>query len=179
MTTMDQHPRKILIAIDDSEITEHAIHHVAQKIDDHAQVQIMLLHVAGPIPPKLLEFGGAENSDAEERREAQLEAAQTQWLQQAEQAAQPIFKKAEAILATRHLPAPAIEARTAPLLPGQDLATVIRDAAQSHGCDTVVVGRSSFSWWQSLSQQHVADSLGRDHRDFTLWVVEDESKKHA
>lgn len=179
MSTMYQGPQKILIAIDDSEASEHAIHHVAQKIDHHAHVQILLLHVAGPIPPKLLEFGGSEDPAEEEKREAQLKTAQTRWLQQAERAAQPIFQKAESILAAAHIPAQAIETRTASLLPGQDLATVIREAAQTHACDTVAVGRSSFSWWQALSQQHVSDTLGQDPHDFTLWVAKDENQRHA
>ena len=160
---------------DDSHTTEHAIHHVAQKIDQNAHTQIILLHVAGPIPPKLLEFGGSEDPAEEEQREAQLETAQALWLEQVEHAAQPIFKRAESILAAAHIPAQAIETRTEPLLPGQDLATVIRDAAQDHACDTVVVGRSSFSWWQALSQKHIADTLSRDHSGFALWVVEDDN----
>ena len=165
---------KILIAIDDSKTTEHALHHVMRRIDRNPRVQILLLHVAGPIPPKLLEFGGSEDPEEEAERSAQLKAAQAQWQQQAEQAAQPLFAKARGILRPVHLPDEAIETQTYPLLPGQDLGTVILDAAQATACDTVVVGRSSFTWWQALSQQHVADTLEQADHELTLWIVDDE-----
>ena len=174
MNTMDSHANKILIAIDDSKTTEHAMHQVTQRIGPNPRVQILLLHVAGPIPPKLLEFGGSEDPEEEAQREAQLRAAQAQWWQQVEQAAQPIFAKARAILRPARLPDEAIETRTYPLLPGQDLGTVILAAAQSTACDTVVLGRSSFTWWQALSQQHVADTLEQANHEFTLWIVDDE-----
>ena len=62
----------ILIAIDHSEATYRAVTYVAQIIGGREEFRILLLHVPEPMPPKLLEFGGAENPVEEQRAEMSL-----------------------------------------------------------------------------------------------------------
>jgi len=169
---MDTH--HILIAIDDSKSSERALAQVAHKIDDPSAWHIILLHVLRPIPPKLLEHGGAEDPREEERVEASLDAAQDAWWHREKQAAQPFLAHAVATLKEANIPEQAIETQIYAPVPGEDIATAIIDVARDHACGTVVVGRSSYSWLRELMQSHVADKLAEQAPAFNLWVVEEE-----
>jgi len=169
---MDTH--HILIAIDDSKSSERALAQVAHKIDDPSAWHIILLHVLRPIPPKLLEHGGAEDPREEERVEASLDAAQDEWWHRERQAAQPFLAHAVATLKEANIPEQAIETQIYAPVPGEDIATAIIDVARDHACGTVVVGRSSYSWLRELMQSHVADKLAEQAPAFNLWVVEEE-----
>jgi nucleotide-binding universal stress UspA family protein len=165
----------VLIAIDDSESSKRAITQVAHKLHDPSACHIILLHVLRPIPPKLLEHGGAEDPQEEQRVEVSLDAAQTAWQQQQMQASQPIFANAMAILKKANIPEQAIEIQTYAPVPGQDISTAIVDVAHDNACGTIVVGRSSYSWLRERMQSHVADKLGQQDRAQHLWVVEDDA----
>lgn len=168
---MDTH--KILIAIDDSKSTEQAVTQVAHKIHDPSVWHIILLHVLRPVPPELLEHGGDEDPQAERHIEAEQDAAQAAWRQQAIQASQPIFDKALAILKQANLPEQAIETRIYAPVPEQDIATAIAEVARDNACGTVVVGRSSYAWLREVMHIHVADKLQQQDRPFQIWVVEE------
>jgi nucleotide-binding universal stress UspA family protein len=170
---MDTH--NVLIAIDDSESSKQAITQVAHKIPDPSACHLILLHVVRPVPPKLLEHGGAEDPQEEERVEASLDAAQAAWRHQETQASHPVFSNAVAILKRANIPEQAIETQIYTPVPGQDIATAIVDVARDNACGTVVVGRSSYSWLRELIGSHVADKLGQQERAFKLWVVEDDT----
>ena len=101
--------QKFLVAIDDSTASERAVAHIARRMQNQSACHILLLHVPRPIPPKLLEHGGSEDPQEEQRMEAELDAAQAAWRQQITQAAQPIFARARAILQEANIPEQAIE----------------------------------------------------------------------
>jgi nucleotide-binding universal stress UspA family protein len=167
--------QKLLVTIDDSAASERAVVQVARRMQDQSAYHILLLHMARPVPPKLLEHGGSEDPQEEQRIEAELDAAQVAWRQQTTQAAQPVFVKARAILQEANIPEQAIETQIYIPVPGQDITTAIVDVAHDMGCGTVVVGRSSFSWMHELLQPHVADKLSQAEHAFKLWVVEDDA----
>jgi nucleotide-binding universal stress UspA family protein len=163
--------RNILVAVDDSEASDRAVNYVAQMLDGMKELRIVLFHVPASMPPRLLEFGGAENPAQEQRAEAELSAAQARLTAAVESAAQPIFVRAKTRLRDAHM---AEEAITTALFmpPGErSLDTSILEAARLHGCSTVVVGRTAFSWLGELFQGHVADKLMEQASDFTLWIV--------
>ena len=56
----------IPLAVDDSEATARAVTYVASIIGGQPGFRLCLLHISAPLPPKLLEFGGAENPAEEE-----------------------------------------------------------------------------------------------------------------
>jgi hypothetical protein len=89
---------KILVAVDDSEASSRAVAYVAALIGGKKGFSVRLFHVLAPLSPELLEFVGSENTDVEERMEAEERAAQTRWIEAAEKAAQPVFTQAESIL---------------------------------------------------------------------------------
>ena len=163
--------KRLLIALDDSESSERAVTYVAHILEGQKAVQILLLHVPAPMPPRLLEFGGAEDPAQEHRGEAQLKAAQDRWVEEVRQAVQPVFSKAQSILHAAEIPAAAVKTHLAIRVNNESLESSIVEEAHAHQCETVVVGRESFSWVEELVQEHLAEKLIERAHDLTLWVV--------
>jgi len=165
----------MLVAIDDSASSKRAIQQAARKIHDPSAWRIILLHVIRPVPPKILEHGGDEDPQKEQRLEAERDAAQAAWRQQAEQDAQPVFASALTILKAANVPDEMIETQIYAPVPGEDIATAIVNVARDNACGTIVVGRSSYSWLREVIHTHVAEKLLQHQPPFQLWVVEDEA----
>jgi nucleotide-binding universal stress UspA family protein len=157
--------RCLLLAIDNSEGTDRAVNYVATIIDGQPGFRICLFHVSVSLPPSLLEFGGAENPEEEERREAALRGARTQWIARANAYAEGIFARAQSILRAAGVPAQAVETQLATPLNSEGGVTTILEAARANQCGTVVVGRQSFSWLQELFQHHIGEELIRRGQD--------------
>ncbi len=58
---------KLLLVVDESRSSKRAVTYVARTIGRRRGFQLCLAHLLLPIPPALLEFGGAENPDEERR----------------------------------------------------------------------------------------------------------------
>jgi nucleotide-binding universal stress UspA family protein len=158
----------LLIAVDDSEATARAVTYIASIVGRRRDVRLHLLHVA-PIPPEFLEFGGSEDIQVEENREAELAKSRLGYL---EDLAQAVFARARAILDHAGVPAGAVETHFLTTVDGEDLIQNLLEAARTNACDTIVVGRQSHSWLRELVRHHVADELVRQGEGFTVWVVE-------
>jgi nucleotide-binding universal stress UspA family protein len=171
--------KKILIAVDDTEATEQALAYVGQMIAGRQDVQVLLVHMPAPIPPKLLEFGGTEDPEQERRLEARLTATQAAWVEKISRAAEPVLARGRALLHRFDVPDDAVATQIITPLPEQDLTTSLLDIARSQACGTVVVGRTAFSWLQELLQQHVADKLLQEGQGLTIWVVQSETTSQA
>jgi nucleotide-binding universal stress UspA family protein len=162
----------ILVAVDDSEASDRAVDYVAQMVDGRKGFQILLFHAPAPMPPQLLEFGGAENPERERRAQAELHTAQGELLEEMARAAQPIFARAQTRFRQAHIPEESVKTELFMPPAEQSLDTSILQAARAHGCQTVVVGREAFSWLRELLQAHVADKLMQQADDLTLWIVQ-------
>jgi nucleotide-binding universal stress UspA family protein len=158
----------LLIAVDDSEATARAVTYVASIVGRRRDVRLHLLQVA-PIPPEFLEFGGSEDPQVEEHREAGLARSRLGYV---EDLAQAVFAQAQASLDQAGVPAGAVETHVLTTIDGEDLIQNLLEAARTNACDTIVVGRQSHSWLRELVQHHLADELVRKGEGFTLWVVE-------
>jgi nucleotide-binding universal stress UspA family protein len=163
---------KILIAVDDSEASSRAVAYVATLIGGKKGFSVRLFHVLTPLSPELLEFVGSENTDVEERMEAEERAAQARWIKAAEKAAQPVFTQAESILRKAGVPLEAVETQFSTSVSNQDMVADILEEARASQCGTIVVGRESFSKLKELFRHHVGDELLRKGQGFTIWVVE-------
>jgi nucleotide-binding universal stress UspA family protein len=158
----------LLIAVDDSEATARAVTYVASIVDKQRDFRLQLFHVA-PILPELLEFGGSENPQVEDSREAELDKSRLDYL---EDLAQAVFTQAQAILDRAGVPASAVKTHFLTTINGEDVIQNLLEAAQTNACDTIVVGRQSHSWLRELVRHHIADELVRKGEGFTIWVVE-------
>src|SRR5262245_20274881 len=120
------------------------------------------------MPPRFLEFGGAENPVQERRGEAQLKAARDRWLGEVQQTVQPLFGKAQSLLHAAQIPERAVKTHLAIRVNNESLDASIVQEAHAHQCGTIVVGRESFSWVKELVQEHLAEKLMQGAHDLTL-----------
>lgn len=164
--------KRILLGIDDSEATTRALQYLGTIINGHNGFTVYLVHVLPPIPPELLEFGGAEDPEAEQQLSEELKHAQLQWLAEAKQAAEPLLARAQAILTEYGIPAERIGFEFAESIHRPDIAQSLLDLAHLRDCGTVVVGRESFPPLQELVHRHVGEELVRKGRHLAIWVVE-------
>src|SRR5438552_4396598 len=63
------HNKRILLAVDESDASRRAVDYVADMIDGRAGFHIGLVHLESP--PRMLEWGGSENPEIEEKVSAQ------------------------------------------------------------------------------------------------------------
>lgn len=164
--------RNILIAVDDSEASKRAVAYVAMMIGGKEGFHVRLVHVLPSFPPELLEFGGAENPDVEEEKEAEMRDAQAEWLKEAEKTAAHVFENAKAILRRSQVPTQTVATHCCTAVPGENIVTDIPEDARAHACGTVVIGRESFTGLKKHYAHHVADELVRRGHGLTIWVVE-------
>ena len=164
--------KRILIAVDDSKASHRAVAYVGQMLSGATDIQVCLLHVPAPMPPKLLEHGGSEDPVEERQIEAHLDRTRATWEDRMKADILPLFDKAQAILRAAQVPDHMVETQIAASVSGHDLDTCILEAANTHRCGTVVVGRASFSWLREKFQEHVADKILRQDDRVTLWVVQ-------
>lgn len=163
---------KMLIAVEDSEASMKAVAYVSQMVRGREHIQICLFHVLPPIPPKLLEFGGAENPNKETILSTDLKVAQAQWMEKAKNAAQPSLKTAQTILRNHGVSPHNISTDFSSSIHKLDVVREVLEAAKKWDCGTVVVGRHTLPWVQELFHRHIGEELVQKGQGFAVWVVE-------
>lgn len=108
----------------------------------------------------------------EEILDANLQKKRAEWLQRERQAAQPLLEKAKGVLRRSQVSENTITTRFAFASNVDVLVTEIVEAAQAENCDTIIVGRETFTGLNRLFKHHVADDLIRRGHGYTIWVVE-------
>jgi hypothetical protein len=164
--------KNILVAVEDSEASDRAVTYVAEMVAARGEFRIIRFHMPASMPPKLLEFGGAEHPAREQRGEAELSATRAAWVKEVTGAVEPIFARAKTRLRDAHIAAEAV--KTALFIPPGEhsLEAGILETARAHECGTVALGREAFSWVKEHFQAHVADKLIPQAHDLTLWIVQ-------
>ena len=162
--------KRLLIAVDDSEVSHKAVAYVSVMIDGRPGYYVCLLHGLPPPPP--VEHGGAEDPLLEKILDSNLQKKRAEWLKQERQSVQPMVEKAKAVLRGTGLSDDAMTARFVSASNVDALVTEILAAAQVENCDTIVVGRETFTGLDRVFKHHVADDLIRRGQGYTIWVVE-------
>ncbi len=162
---------KILIAVDDSAASLKAVIYVAQMIQGRDSIHINLFHVLPPIPPRLLEFGGAEDPQREQLLSAELKAAQAEWVEKAKDAARLSLKSAQTILRDHGVPQDHINTHFSESIHKPNVVRNVLEAAKQWHCGTVVVGRHRLPWVQEFFHQHTGEGLVERGHEFSVWVV--------
>ncbi len=163
---------KILIAVDDSEASRKAVTYVSKMVRGREPIHICLFHVLPPIPPKLLEFGGAEDPQKEQLLSTDLNTAQAQWMEKAKTAAQLSLNTAQTILRDHGMSQHNISTRLSSSIHKPNVVREILEAAKQWDCGTVVVGRKTLPWLQELFHRHIGEELVQKGQGFSVWVVE-------
>jgi nucleotide-binding universal stress UspA family protein len=164
--------KHILIAVDDSEASYRAVTYVGSLIGGCEGFRVCLLHALPPLPRELLEFGGSEEPQQEERGEACLKTAQAHWIEAVAQAAEPVFTRARHILHEARVPEDAVETQIVDTVNTQDTVLDILETAHARHCGTVVVGRESVHGLKALWTSHVSDAVMRQGEGLAVWVIE-------
>jgi K+-sensing histidine kinase KdpD len=97
---------------------------------------------------------------------------QERWIEQEAEKEGPILERAASILVEAGLPATMIEIASGPSYGVIDVGSDCLRATRDRRCGTIVVGRSSLSWFRELFHRHHCHDLVRQARGFTVWVVE-------
>ena len=164
--------KHILIAVDDSEASYRAVTYVSSIMSGCEGFRVCLLHALPPLPPELLEFGGSEDLQQEEREETRLHTEQARLIEAVAQAAAPVFTRAKHILHAARVPEDAVETQMVDTVNTQDIVLNILETAHARHCGTVVVGRESFHGLKALVTSHVSDELISQGAGLAVWVVE-------
>jgi nucleotide-binding universal stress UspA family protein len=164
--------KTFLLGIDDSEATLRTVAYVAEIIGPQKGFHVVLLHVLPPIPPELLEFGGSENPQTEQRLDAELKKDQAQWIEQAKQTAEPLIEKVKGVFLRVGVSADMITTVFAESIHRQDFVRELLETAHKQNCGTIVVGRESHPSFKEMFHHHVGEELVRKGQGFAIWVVE-------
>jgi nucleotide-binding universal stress UspA family protein len=164
--------KHILIAVDDSEASDRAVAYVGSIIGGCEGFRVCLLHALPPLPRELLEFGGSEDPQQEEREEACIKTEQARWIEAVAQAAEPVFARAKHILHEARVPEDTVETQVVDTVNTQDTVFDILETAHARHCGTVVVGRKSYHGLKALVTSHVSDELISQGEGLAVWVVE-------
>lgn len=163
--------RNLLVAIDGSPSAEEAVRYVGRMMAGQPSVRVHLLHVLPPVPPQFREHGGTPSAMEEDAPGARLKIERDEWTQAQISQTRPLFEQAERILAEAELAASTFEEECRPPTDLKGLSDVCLEAAREAGCDTIVVGRKSFSWLGEHWHHHVCHEIVRHGEGFTVWVV--------
>ena len=164
--------KHILIAVDDSEASYRSVTYVGSIIGGCEGLRVCLLHALPPLPRELLEFGGSEDPQQEEREEAYIKTDQTRWIEAVAQAAEPVFARAKHIRHEARVPEDTVETQVVDTVNTQDTVLDILETAHARHCGTVVVGRKSYHGLKALVASHVSDELISQGEGLAVWVVE-------
>jgi len=165
---------RLLIVADESSSSKHAVEYVARVLARQRGFQACLAHFLTPLPPKLLEFGGAEDPDKERQLDTQLKTEQQQRIAAARKEAQPALNWACSKLRGAGLPASSLTTQFSDPLREQNSASEeILELARINKCRTIVVGRRSLPWLRRLTAgKDLAEKLVQQGKGVTLWIVE-------
>ncbi len=163
---------RLLLVLDHSPASQRAIDYVAETAARCGAFRLYLANLLPPVPPELLEFGGAENPVEEERLSHSLRSEQKEWMEAAKKQAQQSLAKVRAKLREAGVVAGASVARFSDPLDRRSSAEEVLEMARRYKCRTIVLGHQAHSWFRQLIKSDLAEELVRRGRGFSFWIVE-------
>src|SRR5215470_7451056 len=130
--------QKLLVALDEHSISTELVKYLAKIISRNEDLEVCLLHMLPPPPPQLREFRGSEDPKVERRLDREMNVVHKRWTREAENAAQPVFENAIAILTRAGVPSNSIRRIAHQLVNQEDLAGDILNLAKENACQTIV-----------------------------------------
>jgi nucleotide-binding universal stress UspA family protein len=161
-------PKKILVAVDDSDQSVRAMHYLGSLLRETHDVGVTLFHVLKPMPREVMEHGGSENPEIEDHLGVQLRKDQEDWVRTEGAIEYPILLKALERLGQTGFP---IDQVTLKFGHERDIADTIIDEARSGGYGTIVVTRHGTSGAKRLFGNGITDRLLREISGVAIWVL--------
>lgn len=163
--------KTFLVGVDGSDSSIRSVSYVADMVGAREDCHVVLFHVLPPIPPELLEFGGAEDPETEQKLDQTLKKEQAQWIEDAKKAAEPMLDNAKTILYRIGVLPAMITTVFSQSIHRPDIVRELIETARKQSCGTIVVGRESYSSFKEMFHHHVGVELARQAPDFTIWVI--------
>jgi nucleotide-binding universal stress UspA family protein len=163
---------KLLVVVDETKASKRAVSYVAHIVGRRRRFKVCLVHALSELPASLIEYGGAQNPDEEEKLDGELHTEQKRWVFASQEKAQPALTRACAVLRKGGLAAGAIEEQFCYPADGRARGDEILELARKHKCHTVVVRSDSLSWLRQLLGSDPVEELLRRGKGFTIWIVE-------
>ncbi|MBI5558744.1 MAG: universal stress protein [Deltaproteobacteria bacterium] len=146
---------KILVAVDDSSLSERVLNYVGEVVGSLDKVEIRLLHVYPEPPPHYFT----------EEKHTLLE-----YQQEKESVATQIFAKAAGVLANHGVGGEKITSSCL-MATGKTFSKTILQVRKEGGFGTVVLGKRGISKAEEFLFGSVSNAVIRESHDFTVWVV--------
>ena len=158
--------------VDEDDASKRVLRYVARLASGGSPVEIRLAHLVPRLPPALLETGGAEQPEREERIEAELRAEQQASSAASRRAANRVLRAARLALERAGVRGDRIRTcLSSPLDDGSTVDTVL-SLAHHAGCRTIVIGHRAHGRLQGLAGGHLAEQLIRKADGQAVWVID-------
>ena len=162
--------KRILIAADASDASRRAVNYVAEVIGNRPGYHVGLVHVE--LPPRMLEWGGAEDPAVEASVSAERAREYRGMEQEAVDKGRAMLRGLLDGLAKRGTDVTALLVKFDEPLDPEAVARDVLKTAREKDYGTVVVGRKSFSWLERMMHHHVGEELVRTGEGKAIWVIE-------
>jgi len=162
--------KRILVAADASKATRRAIDYVSHMIRGKPDFHVALLHLE--LPPRMLEWGGSEDADVEDRVSEQRAEEYHEMEKHSLEEGRGLLRNMKRSLADNGIDVTDLVVKFDEPLDPKQVAQDILTAASKRDCGTIVVGRKTFSCLKHFFQHHVGEELVRIGKGVTVWVVE-------
>jgi nucleotide-binding universal stress UspA family protein len=162
--------QRILIGVDASEASRRAVDYVADMLGGRHGFHVGLVHLE--LPPKMLEWGGSEDSNIEDDVSSERAKVYQKLEEKTIKNGQQMLEKLKGILTERGIDVTALLVRFEEPLDRKHIAHDILTIAKERGYGTIVVGRHLFSGLKRLFGHHVGEELVRTGKGVTIWVIE-------
>jgi nucleotide-binding universal stress UspA family protein len=162
--------KRILIAADASDASRGAVSYVVEMIGGSRGFHVGLVHFA--LPPRMLEWGGSEDPEIEERVSQERAGEYQEMERQGIRKGKALLQSLRGSLAEKGIDVIDLQVQFDEPLDPKHVARDILKTAKERDYGTVVVGRRSFSGLRHLFQHHVGEELARTGSGITIWVVD-------
>ncbi|MEJ2670685.1 MAG: universal stress protein [Deltaproteobacteria bacterium] len=164
---------KLLIPVDGSTGSRHAIEYIAETYGHMPGVRIVLLHILPKLPPSMWDDGHILNEAEHREREAAIEA----WEEQEEKPWESIINEAREILLQGGVPAEALSVKYQPTY--SDTADDILDEAVLEDCSTIVIGRHGTTGARKLFMGSVSQKVVNHAKGIAVTIVDQGEEEPA
>jgi nucleotide-binding universal stress UspA family protein len=162
----------VLVVVDETEASARALAYVARWVAGRRDASVHLARVSPRLPARLLETGGAERAEREERIEADLRGEQRRWTETSDRRAEPVLDAARDRLEREGIAAGQIHMITSSPLDIRSTADEVLLLARDLQCGTIVVGHHAHGWVRELGGGDLAEQLVRRADGRGIWVID-------
>lgn len=165
--------KKILLAVDGSDSSLRAVRHVGEILGGRNRFEVTLFYVCS-VPPRLLEHGGSEDPNVEQKLEEALEAEYQQWKKtKCEEIEKKIFGKAINVLKEQGVAEEYTRVSTRVVAEAHpDVAFQILLEQQENEYDVIALGRRGLSAFKEFMFGSVTFKVVHHAKNCAVWVVE-------